>query len=113
MQLASLPSHDEMVNMKLKTRLFIPDLQEVGRGRRQAEGQLSQYVRCLACHATLLQDIAVQNYDESIVLSQYEPQDKESLVTQYCDILRSVPPINKELLGTGAKGGQPQDAGGG
>ena len=112
-QLASLPSHDEKVNLKLKTRLFIPDLQEVGRSRRQAEGQLSQYVRCLVCHASLLQEIAVQNYDESIVLSQYEPQDKESLVTQYCDILRSVPPINKELLGAGAKGGEPQDAAGG
>jgi|TARA_B110000285_G_scaffold104388_1_gene118812 hypothetical protein len=61
----------------------------------------------------LLQDIAVQNYDESIVLSQYEPQDKESLVTQYCDILRSVSPINKELLGAGAKGGEPQDMNGG
>lgn len=35
------------------------------------------------------------------------------MVTQYCDILRSVPPINKELLGAGAKGSDPQDANGG
>ena len=34
-------------------------------------------------------------------------------MTQYCDILRSVPPINKELLGAGAKGGEPQDMNGG
>lgn len=33
-KLAGLPTHDEKVNMKLKTRLFIPDLQEAGRGRR-------------------------------------------------------------------------------
>jgi len=57
---------------------------------------MSQFVRCHTCNATLLQEIAIQNYDENIVLPQYEPLDKESLVTKYCDILRSAPLMNTE-----------------
>lgn len=30
----------------------------------------------------------MQNFDLSIVQSQYEPQDKESVMTEYCNILK-------------------------
>ena len=60
-----------------------------------------------------MQDVAVQDYDENIVASQYEPQDKEALVTQFCEILRTVGLINKELLGTRVNKGEKQEAGGG
>jgi len=112
-KLADLPSFEDKINLKLKTRLFVQNVQEAGNQQQQVDGQLSQYVRCLTCHATLLQDVAVQNYDENIVLDQYEPQDKESLVTQFCEILRTVQPINKELLGTRVNKGEKQEMGAG
>ena len=110
-KLAELPNFEDKINLKLKTRLFVQNVQEAS--GQQVDSQLSQYVRCLKCHATLQQDVAVQNYDENIVLSQYEPQDKESLVTQFCEILREVNPINKELLGTRVNKGDKQDMGAG
>lgn len=30
----------------------------------------------------------MQNFDLNIVQSQYEPQDKESVMTEYCNILK-------------------------
>ena len=111
--LSEMPSFEDKINLKLKTRLFVQNVQEAGNQQQQVDGQLSQYVRCLTCHATLLQDVAVQNYDENITLDQYEPQDKESLVTQFCEILRTVQPINKELLGGTSKKGEKQEMGAG
>ena len=111
--LRSLPSFDDKINLKLKTRLFVQSVLEASNQQQQADGQLSQYVRCSTCQATLLQDVAVQDYDENIVASQYEPQDKESLVTQFCEILRTVGPINKELLGTRVNKGEKQEGGAG
>ena len=68
-KLADLDSFEDKINLKLKTRLFVQNVQDAGNQQQQVDGQLSQYVRCLTCHATLLQDVAVQNYDENIVLS--------------------------------------------
>lgn len=45
-------------------------------------------MRCNKCQATLDQEIAMQNFDLNIVESQYEPQDKESVMTEYCNILK-------------------------
>lgn len=50
----------------------------------------SQFVRCLSCQATLTQELAVQNYSECIVLSQYEPEDKQGLMVQYCELLKLI-----------------------
>lgn len=44
-------------------------------------------MRCQSCNATLLQEIAVQNFDENILLPMYEPLDNESIVSQYCSII--------------------------
>jgi hypothetical protein len=29
------------------------------------------------------------------IIDQYEPEDKESLVSVYCDVLRNMPPLEK------------------
>lgn len=100
---------DAKLNFKLKTRIFIPNLEEIGGSSQNQDSQLFQYVRCTVCHASLLRDIAIKNFDENIVISQYEPLDKESLVTQFCEILKAAPQINKELLGSSGKD-NPQDS---
>lgn len=91
--LAKLPDYAERVNLKLKTRLMIQDSLE--------SAQIEKFVRCTNCHATLQQDVAVQNYDENIVLSQYEPQGAQNLVTAFCEVLRNVEEINPDLLSGG------------
>ena len=50
------------------------------------------------CNAILLKDIAIQNFDDNMVLSTYDPQDKVSLFNVFCEILVKVPPIDKEAL---------------
>lgn len=44
--------------MKIKSRLFVPKCQSVGVGKT-AQHNLSEWVRCNDCNATLLQEIAV------------------------------------------------------
>jgi hypothetical protein len=56
----------------LKTRLFLSK----GEAGGNEEEVLAQYVRCNDCHAILTVDIAVQNFDNNLVLSQYEADDK-------------------------------------
>jgi hypothetical protein len=45
------------------------------------------------CDAILLKDIAIQNFDDNMVLSAYDPQDKVSLFSLFCEILVKVPSI--------------------
>lgn len=107
--LASLPNYDEKVSLKLKTRLLISyDYKDGAKYKKQVEEKLLQYCRCLACQATLTQEIAVQNFDQSIVRSQYEPQDKQALMTQYCDILKliDVNPSKDKSAPSKDKGGE-------
>lgn len=81
----------DKTTLKLKTRLFVnPDYREGKRFEAQLEESLAQYVRCRRCDAILTQDIAVTNYDASLVLPAYEPQDAQSLVTQYCTVLKAI-----------------------
>lgn len=83
------------INLKLKSRLFVPKGQAVKSG---AHHNLSEYVRCNTCNATLLQEIAVQNYNESIILPLYEPLDKEAIVSQYSEIIKQIKDsISKEM----------------
>lgn len=91
----SLPDFKTKCNFKLKTRLFVPNLHDKNLKNINPEANLAQYVRCCDCNATLLQDIAVQNYDENIILPMYEPLDREALVTQYCEIIKGVEEIPK------------------
>jgi hypothetical protein len=78
---------------------------------------MASFVRCNSCNATLLQEIAIQNYDENVVLPQYEPLDKEALVSQYSEILRMVNKIkqevkrNKEEMNTAPDGTEEQNHG--
>ena len=99
-KMRSLPDYQDKINLKLKTRLFLPKFEELRTTQLDSEANLAQFVRCQDCNATLLLEIAVQNYDENIVLPQYEPLDKESLVNQFCEILKSTPIISKEMLDT-------------
>lgn len=88
----------EKINLKLKTRLLLPNLAETNPKQLDNPAALmASFVRCNSCNATLLQEIAVQNYDESVVLPQYEPLDKEALVSQYSEILRMVGKIRQEV----------------
>ena len=47
--LKGLPSFDDKVNLKLKTRLFVQSVLEASNQQQQVDGQLSQYVRCCKC----------------------------------------------------------------
>ena len=42
--------------------------------------------------------MAVSNYDDNLVLDDYEPQDKEGIMSIYCKILNKIDPIDKDLL---------------
>ena len=86
--LRKLKTYDDMINIKINSRIMV-----------QEGKNTSKIVRCLACNATLTEDDAVQNYDDNIVMREYEPQDKEALMTSYCEILRKVEGINKDILG--------------
>jgi hypothetical protein len=76
-------SYEDMWNLKLKTRLFVPNFNHAGNKKYDSDANLAQFVRCKSCNATLIQEIAIQNYDENIVYPVYEPLDKEALVTNY------------------------------
>jgi len=87
--LAALPSYRDKIDLKLKTRLFVNmEFKDGPKYKKQIDEKLQQYVRCNRCQATLDQEIAMQNFDLSIVQPQYEPQDKESVMTEYCNILK-------------------------
>lgn len=87
--LRDLDSYSDKIDLKLKTRLFISmDFKDGPKYKKQIEERLQQFVRCNQCQATLDQEIAMQNFDLSIVQDQYEPQDKESVMTEYCNILK-------------------------
>jgi len=84
-----LPSYRDKIDLKLKTRLFVNmEFKDGPKYKKQIDEKLQQYVRCNRCQATLDQEIAMQNFDLSIVQPQYEPQDKESVMTEYCNILK-------------------------
>ena len=92
-------SYDEIVTLKLKTRLFVsPGFEKCG--PKQKQEILSKYVRCLTCNSILLEDMAVSNYDDNLVLDDYEPQDKEGIMSLYCKILKKIDPIDKDLIGS-------------
>ena len=93
---SSLASLDEKISIKLKTRQF---LQKNEDGKKMDETRVPQFVRCLRCSSTMTADEAVQNYDEVIHLSAYEPQDKQSLMAKFCEILKIIPGIQEEILG--------------
>ena len=57
----------------------------------------------------MLEEMAVSNYDDNLVLDDYEPQDKEGIMSIYCKILHKIDPIDKDLLGT--TGGEDHDQG--
>jgi len=79
------------VALKLKTRLLVNhEYKEGKRYEAQLEESLAQYVRCRTCSAILTQDIAVTNYDSNLVLSEYEPQVKQSLATLYSNMLKAI-----------------------
>jgi hypothetical protein len=80
-------SPSEMVCLKIKTRLFIYDGFESSKPKQQEE-IINKFVRCIKCHAILDKELAVSNFDESLVLDQYEPQDAGALTTMYCEILK-------------------------
>ena len=82
---------NDKINLKLKTRLLLPNLADTNPKQLDNPAALmASFVRCNSCNVTLLQEIAIQNYDESVVVSQYEPLDKEALVSQYSEILKMV-----------------------
>ena len=71
--LASLSSiesleHQDEVILKLKTRLFVAK-EEIGEANE--DEVLGQFVRCNDCNAILTEDIAVQNFDANLVISEY------------------------------------------
>ena len=53
--LAGLPDHNDQMNIKLKTRIFLVGDVETTRG----EGVIDQYVRCNDCDSILTKEMAV------------------------------------------------------
>jgi len=90
-EMAKVPGYQEKTRFKLRTRLFINmEYREGKKQEQQTQESLGKYVSCLTCDAILTQEIAVQNFDVSLLQSQYQPQDKQSLMAQYCDLLKLV-----------------------
>ena len=100
--LANTNDYNEMVSLKLKTRLFVSPTFTKGNAKQKQE-IVSKYVRCFSCHATLLEEMAVSNYDDNLVMDDYEPQDKEGIMSIFCKILKTIDPIDKDLMGGGGE----------
>ena len=61
----ALPDNNDQFILKLKTRLF----NCIGEAGGNEEEVLAQYVRCYDCQAILTEDIAVQNFDQNLVIT--------------------------------------------
>lgn len=85
-------SPDDRIELKLKTRLFVNyDLKEGKNFHKQIDENLAKYCRCVTCNAILTVPIAVQNYDEHLVLPQYQPgKDGNRQATQLTAILKGI-----------------------
>ena len=84
-------SYDDCIQLKLHTRLLVNyEFREGRKYAMQVEEKLGQYCRCLKCNAVLTTEMAVQSYDENIVLSAYEPADRQAPATLFAEILREV-----------------------
>jgi len=70
----------EKVNFKLKTRLLAHEGNE-------------NVFKCKFCNVVLPQSI--NSLDTSEIVEQYEPEDKETLFSMYCQLLKVVPEIKK------------------
>lgn len=72
--------HSDVIVLKLKTRLFVAK-QDIG--ETNEDEVLGQFVRCNDCDAILTEEIAVQNFDTNLVISEYQSDDKQALVQRY------------------------------
>ena len=71
-RLSKCASYDKMVSLKMKTRLFIVPGYDKAKPKQKSE-ILSKFVRCMTCNSCLLEDVAVSNFDDNLVLNDYEP----------------------------------------
>lgn len=69
----------EKMNFKLKTRLLM-----------KVENSVAS--RCGSCHAILIQKYAPP--DTVHVIEKYNPEDSQSLMVQYCNILKNLQDIS-------------------
>lgn len=77
--IGSLKTYPEKFNMKIPSRMFV-------------KSQNSTISKCKDCQ-TVLTDEYVK-LEAQPIIDQYEPEDKEALVSVYCDILRQVPSLD-------------------
>lgn len=71
-RLRKASSYDEIVPLKLKTRLFVSPGFDKAKPRQKDE-ILAKFVRCWGCNACMLEEMAVSNYDDNLVINDYEP----------------------------------------
>ena len=61
-------------------------------------GDEPDFARIAPKYIDFLNFFQISNFDESLVLNQYEPQDAGSLRTMYCNILKQIQPVDRDLF---------------
>lgn len=79
--ISSLKTYPDRFNMKIPSRMFVT-------------GTSTNISRCKDCQ-TVLTDEYVKLESQPII-DQYEPEDKESIVSVYCDILRGIQHVDPQ-----------------
>ena len=77
--MGSLRTYPDTFKMKIPSRQFV-------------SGNNPNVSKCKDCQ-TVLTDEYVKLEGQPII-DQYEPEDKEAIVSVYCEILRQVPPLD-------------------
>lgn len=96
-EMSEVQGYQETTKFKLPTQLLIfMDYKEGQKLEQQTTERLSHFVRCLNCDAILTKEIAVQNFDKNLLLSEYQPEDKQSLMFKYCSVLKNIEGRSKD-----------------
>ena len=75
----SLKTYPEKFKMKIPSRMFVTS----------SNPNVS---KCKDCQTVLTDDYV--KLESQPIVDQYEPEDKEALVSVYCDILRNMPALD-------------------
>ena len=77
--IGSLKTYPDNFNIKIPSRMFV-------------KTQNSTISKCKDCQTVLTDEFV--KLEAQPIIDQYEPEDKEALVSVYCDILRQIPNLD-------------------